>query len=231
MFWILSGTFLSGLLTTRILFELDVRTLWLRYSLSVLIAYLAFLVLIRLWLWYISRSIEPQVDIGGDGLDVAAELLSNLRVDPLPLGGGGQFGGGGATGSWGDAVIMPDSAAASSAPGSNAPGCGIDGGDEGCLIVVLIAVVLALVVASAYVIWAAPAILAEVAFEAALAAALARSAKRIDRPGWVGAVSRATMWPFIAVLFFAIAFGAYAQHHCPEANRLADVLSCTTNEK
>src|SRR5688572_4012488 len=74
----------------------------------------------------------------------------------------------------GDAVITPDSAAASSR-GSDAPGCGIDGGDEGCLIVVLIAVVLALVVASAYVIWAAPAILGEVAFEAALAAALARS--------------------------------------------------------
>jgi hypothetical protein len=222
MFWILTGTFLGGLLTTKVLFETEVRTLWVRYSISVMAGYVVFLILIRLWLWYIGRAARPVID--GDSVDVAGQLLSHLDITgPIVDGPGGEFGGAGATGSWGEAVV--DSGHVSEGTtGSELPGC-LDV-DEGLAVVLLIALILALLLAGIYVIWAAPAILAEAAFEAALAAALTRSAKRIDRPWWVGSVTRATAWPFIGVLILAIAIGVTAQEHCPHANRLRDVFTC-----
>ena len=223
MFWILTGTFLAGLLTTKVLFEAEVRTLWVRYSISVMAAYVAFLILIRLWLWYIGRASRPVVD--GDSVDIAGQLLSHLDITgPIVDGpGGGEFGGGGATGSWGD-VVADSGQVSGGSTSSDLPGC-LDV-DEGLAIVVLIALILALFLVGIYVIWAAPGILAEAAFEAALAAALTRSARRVDRPWWVGSVTRATAWPFIGVLALAIAIGIIAQEHCPNAARLRDVFAC-----
>ena len=227
MFWILTGAFCAGLLATSVLLWNEVGILWIRYSISVIVAYLAFLLLIRLWLWYIGRVSRVAVDGTDPATDVAAELLANLDVvaaAPQPLGGGGEFGGAGATSSWSEAAI-DDGAAAASAPSSDLPGCGIDV-DEAAVVVVLAALVFALVAAGLYVIWAAPVILAEAAFEAALAAALARSAKRIDRPGWAGKVWRATALPFVVVLLIAALAGATAQSYCPEATRLREVVAC-----
>lgn len=229
MFWILTGTFLSGLLTTRILLGLQVDRLWLRWSIAVLLAYCAFLVLIRLWLWYVR--LATRSDSPGDGIEPIADLFANLQGDAVAAGadamnaGGGDFGGGGASGSWGEVVVIDDAAASSSSI-SDAADLGGCAGDEAAAVVVLVILVFAIVMAGLYTIWMAPAILGEAAFEAALAAALARSARRIDRPGWVGRVWRATIVPLIVILVFAILGGFLAQDACPDATRLRDVVEC-----
>ena len=222
MFWILSGTFLAGLAATNILLALQLNNLAVRYVIAVVIAYLFFLLLIRLWLWYVGLSVRPRFDVdGADVLEIPARLLSNLGPGDVPaIGGGGQFGGGGATGSWGDAVADVKTSSI------EAPSGCIDI-DDGIVVVVFLLLVLGLLVAGIYMIWAAPAILAEAAFEAALAASLARSARRIDRPGWVGRVWRATIWPFIGILVLSGVLGFVAQRHCPEAKQLRDALNCT----
>lgn len=222
MFWILTGAFLAGLLATFSLLLLDVQTLWLRYSISVVVAYAAFLALIRLWLWYIGVAARPEPE--DPAAEDVLELFSHLRgnVADVPVGGGGEFGGGGATGSWGDAASSGD--ATVNADVSDLPGC-LDF-DEGVLVVIAVAVLLSFAFAGVYVIWMAPAILAEAVFEAALAAALTRRARRIDRPGWVGHVWRATFLPFLSVLILAIVIGALAESHCPSATRLREVVDC-----
>lgn len=235
MFVILGGTYVAGAIATRMLYAVGVDILWLRYALAVCGAYLVFLILIRLWLAYVGAMSGPDVDVL-DGVDFCADLVSELNpiadlstVPAFGSGGGGVSGGGGASGGWDLAELdVTDLKVPSS--GSNLPGCGLDLDlDEGFFVVVLLIVlVFALALAGFYLIYVAPAILGEAAFEAALAFALARRAKKIDRPGWVGSVTRATMWPFLAVLALSIVLGAYAQKHCPDARRLVEAIDCAS---
>ncbi|HYH08499.1 MAG TPA: hypothetical protein VEK11_15695 [Thermoanaerobaculia bacterium] len=222
---ILGGTFLAGLAATTVLMILEVNILALRYGLAVFAAYLMFLVLIKLWLYYVRMS-RDAIDITIDGIeffgDVGGEAYEHL-------GGGGSFGGGGASGSWEDPLVVPAKALKSSGGSGSGKGLfnfSIDGGDEGCALVLFVLLVFGLLFASVYLIYTAPVILAEAAFEAALAGALARRARRVERGNWVGAVWRATVWPFLAILVLSVALGWFAQRSCPAATKLADVWNC-----
>jgi hypothetical protein len=212
MMFILAATFGAGLLATKILLVTGVNMLAIRYGLAVFAAYLTFLFLIRLWLFYVNAS--------DDGLDFAADGInfgSHFTIDSSDLGGGGRFGGGGASGSWGQAAPVKSSGGSS---------FNFDFGDDDFAVVILfIALVLSILVIGIYLIYTAPALLSEAAFEAALAAALAKRAKQIHRPGWMGTVWRATVWPFVIVFALSIALGWFAQKHCPEAKRLRDVFT------
>ena len=232
MFWILTGTFLAGLLASRLLLALEVNHLAVRYVIAVFLAYLTFLLLIRLWLWYIGYAVRRERD--PDPAD-ALDLLSHLSIDggaanlgdAADQGGGGEFGGGGATGSWGDAADIQPLVQPVSHASAQPSGCGFDIDlDAAVVVIAFIALVLTLFIAAGYVIYAAPAILADAAMEAALAIALARRAKRVDRPSWVGSVLGATFGPAIAVMLFAMILGLVVEHYCPDANRLLDALRC-----
>jgi len=155
--------------------------------------------------------------------------------------GGGRFGGGGAIGSWGDGggndSNVPALAAANvSSSSTSAPhpwwkggGGGKGGSDdlgELMLVVLIIALVVAVVASFVWIVWAAPGILSEAAFNAALAGALVRHAHTATHGQWVGSVLRKTAIPFALVLIVSIALGWYAQRYCPGAARLADAVHC-----
>ncbi len=244
MFVMLGGTFAAGLATTKVLLEAHVRNMAFRYGLAVAMAFLVFIGLIRLWLAYVAwlatragrRSSSSGdadwfdcVNFLGDGVSEGGEL-------PSFGGGGGKFGGGGASGSWGDsaevapqqaAMIVPPPPRASGGGGGGGKGFGgIDLGDEFGIVVLVILLAVVIAVAALYVIYAAPAILSEAAFNAALAAALHRHAKKVGCDGWVGGVFRATVLPFLCVMAVAIALGWYAQKQCPAAVRLSEAMHC-----
>ena len=103
---------------------------------------------------------------------------------------------------------------------------GICDGDDLGLVILVALLVFAIAAAAVYVIWAAPAILSEAAFQGVMAAALARRAKKISHGTWEGSVFRATVVPFAIVLAFAVALGVYAQKRCPSALRLREALHC-----
>lgn len=192
---ILLGTFLGGLVTTRLLMEMGVNVLALRYAIAVCLAYLVFLVLLKLWLMYVGSGGYSPIDAAGDGLDLA-----------FSSGGGG---GGGSSSSSFDLDV------------------GVDGDLEGLIfMIVLIAVVVLLGGIAVYYIYTAPALLSEAAFEAVLAASIARRAKKSEGTGWIGAVTRATVAPFLAVLALSILLGWLAQRSCPEALKLRDAVNC-----
>lgn len=197
---ILAGTFLAGLVATRVLMALGVNVLAARYAIAVCLAYLVFLVLVKLWLLYVGSDGDASLD-PEDAIEVS---LDGARAVALH----GDGGGGGS--SW-----------------------DVDLGDDlgGILFMIaLIVIVLLLGGIAIYYIYMAPAVLGEAFFEVVLAASIARRAKKAEGAGWLGAVWRATVLPFLGVLALSIVLGWLAQRHCPEALELRDAVSCGSVE-
>jgi len=241
---ILTATFVIGLIMTKLLAEMHLTRMWVRYMLAVTIAYAGFLGLIRFWLFYLG--ICARRDRSRNALDLGdfGDAFCNLGSTPLNfsfsnVGSGGSsggvggdwnsgassFGGGGAGGSWGDpepSVAVPKV----SGGGGGGGGLNFDF-DEGWIFVLLIVVVLAILSAGIYLVWAAPAIFGETAFHAVLATALIKKTKEMHEPGWVGSVMKSTAIPFAFVLAATIAFGVAAQKHCPSAITVRDALTCS----
>src|SRR4051795_2792142 len=88
----------AGVGSSKLMLECGLHSLPIRYPLALLVSFLAFLLLIRVWIWYVfCRAPVGVPDLDLDGL-------------PLPRGGGsgpvhfggGDSGGAGASGSWED---------------------------------------------------------------------------------------------------------------------------------
>jgi hypothetical protein len=230
---ILLACFGVGLFVTHLLLAAGVDTMWLRYALALFAAYLTFLLGVRIWLWYAGydRRILPSR---------RASLLDSADVPSFSGGGGGSgsvgipgFRGGGGSSGGGGASLNFDGATTSagrtaggffSGSHGGSSGGGFDLGDDGWVLVALIAVLLAVSGAVVWLIYAAPTILADAAFAAMLSAGLVKSTKHIASGGWVASVVGHTWIAFGFVFVLALAFAIVAQHRFPEARTLADVV-------
>ena len=245
---ILVATFAVGLLTVHGLFAIHVAKLWMRYALAVIVAYAAFLGLLKIWLVYFAICIRHAHGESG-GVDISdfcdfsgAGSSSGSSSSVSELGsGGGKFGGGGASANWGTGepqpvVVAPMQQASASTSSSSVShgsssggGFGLDlDGDEIVLVIIVIAVAFAIIGAGAYLIWAAPTILGDTAFNAVLASALIHKTRKVSHPEWVGSVLHATAIPFSIVFALTILMGWYAQHICPSAMRVRDAIHCAS---
>jgi hypothetical protein len=193
---ILGGTFLAGLITTRLLMDAGVNRLALRYLAAVAAAYFIFLVLIRLWLAYVGSGGQGY-DFTGDGIETCEQFVPSPR-----------FKGGGSSGSWGSVDLNL---------GGDA--------DDLVVIVLLVVIVICLAGFAIYFIYTAPALLSEAAFEAALAASLVRQTRNASC-GWMGLIFRKTALPFALVLALSGVLGWVEQKRCPAARRLREAISC-----
>lgn len=239
---ILASSGLAAMLGNWVLLHAaGVHDMWIRYPVAVSLSYLTFLSGIWLWLQYVGLGQESRESNSlVDGLDVPDVSLGggggSGEALPEAIGkGGGQFGGGGASSSWGegrpvDAFVGDGGALESSGGGSS--GSSFKLGDFGdldgdgiVLLLLALALVAAIFLASGYVIWFAPDILGEAAFGATLAAGLAKSAKRHDGEGWVAGVIGKTWWPFAIVLVLAQSVAVYAAVNYPAASTLRQALA------
>ena len=212
---LLSLTGLAGFLVSFSLLHLGVPWMWVRYPIAVLIAYGIFLVLLALWLWFQRRSFDidpPDLDFIPSG---PTEHGDGLQF------GGGDAGGAGAGGSWGESVhtVLPVSS-----EGSSAPSIGLDIDlEEGWFIAIAIVALVGGLIASLYIIYIAPALLAEILVDGALVAGLYKRVKHIEQRHWLrGAVRRTLMPGLLVALFFTIA-GYALQKAVPEAHTMAEV--------
>jgi len=227
---ILVACFGAGLVATKALLMLGVHSMWIRYAIALVIAYLVFLGGVRLWLRYAGYDGEPARRDGGgyDGPDPFSGTWDGpggSRVDVL-RGGGGRSGGGGASARFdgGSASEGSVSLLGSSSRGSSSGGGGgFDLGD-GVVLLLLIAVAVAVSGAVIYLVWAAPTILADAAFAALLSAGLVRSTRRMASGGWVTSVVGNTWIAFTVVALLAIVFALAAQHVYPDARSIVDVV-------
>jgi hypothetical protein len=229
------ATGLSGFAFSFFLLKLGLHAMWLRYVLSILLAYGVFLLLVRLWLAFQHRRHErrtrlrPGVDLTGSDLadpnlvDLIPGRSTGRAPDIVP--GGGRFGGGGAGGEFQQMQL-----AAAAQPDPPAKGFGFGGGidlnldgDEWLVVLALIAAIGATICASAYVIVTAPALLAEVLLDGALCAGLHRRLRRIEQQSWLEAAIKHTWIPVLVVaVFFALA-GLAMHHYVPEARSIGGV--------
>lgn len=244
---ILAGTALSGLLASKVLLEAGVWSMTVRYPLAVLLSYLAFFLFIRIWLWHVSTTPPGGPGRAAKAADAALDVV-DFPVSPASAAekaigfGGGRAGGGGAGGAFDAAANVaaraaapvPDAAVAADATGRAAAAAadtageaasGLLDADELLLPLILLAALLAAVLgAGIYLVWEAPSILPEAAFDAALAASLLRGARRVEAPDWTAGIFRATWKPFLWVVAVTVAFALVAGLYFPHAKKIADLF-------
>lgn len=241
---ILLATVASGALASKLLLMVQVENLAVRYPLAVLFSYLVFFASIKLWLIYVTPSTDSKSGSNYmDLLDVPVNLSSgnSCSSGAVPVhGGGGEFSGGGASGSFDTDTATESLAAVAVSDASSGAGIGegvgdaVGGvgdalGDEGGLAIIVVIALLAIVLvavlgASAYVIYQAPAILSEVALQGVLAASLSKRTKAMAQGDWVGSVLKTTWKPFACTLLAALMCGVVLHVYFPTAVRLADVF-------
>ena len=227
---ILLGTVLSGVIFSKMLLAAGLHHVISRFVIVLVLAYVSFFILMKLWLLYLTTSYRKS-KIGEnllDAADAATDILEFPSADSLPhaAGHGGGFGGAGASGAWADAGVTPDlpgsdtvTEAASSAVESvtEAAGEALTGTTEegGILLLPLIILLLVIFGGGIYLIYEAPVIMSEAAFELILATTLVKKAWAMDAPGWMGSVFRAT-WPaFALTLVITIIAGWALTAYCP----------------
>jgi hypothetical protein len=228
----------SGFVASWVLLRLGLDRMAVRYGIAVLVAYGVFLMLVRIWLAYHRRGLRFDADVV-DSIDLvdAIDLLPDGTPD-VPS-GGGSFGGAGASASYsGPAPRMlaatpsraGSASSASSASSSKASfdfSLDLDAG-EAVVVVVVVAIALSVVVASIWLVLGAPALLAELLVDSALAGGLYRSMRRSatvpDLDDWWETALKKTAVPFLVVLVIAVAGGAAIQRVAPEAKSVGDVF-------
>jgi hypothetical protein len=213
----------AGLLFSFVMLELGVTSMALRYPLALLLAYGVFLVL--LWLWLRTKA-EDYVDIPN-----LSGLVPSGSGDDSPAfeGGGGNFGGGGASGSFdGPASFAPiesDSSPLSAAASA------VDGADELAIPLIAIIFALGLALASLYVVYAAPMLFAELLVDGALSYALYRRIKAADSPHWLESAVRRTALPFVLTGVFVSITGMAMAAYAPGAHSIGQVIQHTPAQR
>ena len=234
MFLIVASCVSVAILLTKGLLLLGFNEMWFRYLAALIAAYLTFFFGVYCWLllspygihlrrshWDPSMPDFPLVS-GPQGKSAAPDFS----------GGGGDFGGAGASGNW----DMPDTSLSVDLP-TDIPSSGIldsvgsaaDVGDEGGCVLVIAAILLAALLAvvfgaAVFAIYQAPAILAEVVFEVLLGSPLARGARALHSANWPAVLLRKTWMPFAAMSATAMGFAMFSNWAFPQATTAGEVL-------
>ncbi len=202
----------AGFLASHVLRLAGMDAMLLRYPLAVLVAYGVFLLL--MWLW-----IRWRWDAVVDGLGSGPG--GGGRPGSPWTGSGGHSGGGGASASWGEA------AASSSTSADSASLLDVADGEAGLpLLAVLgiIALVATVLLASVWVVWSAPVLMAELLVDAAIAGGLYKRMQGMQEQGWWRLCLSHTIWPLLGLLVFFAALGWLAQELAPGAVSLMQVF-------
>ena len=223
---ILLLTGLAGFLVSFVLLRAGVTAMWLRYPVAIIVAYGVFLILLRAWL-SLSRPREWDLE---EVVDTTLEVVTESTGAGDPgFGGGADFAGGGAGGSWGQSVSTITSTKTSVSTvtptkSSSSNGFSFDLDlDEGWWILLAIVALLGSAIAALYVVYIAPALLAEILLDGVLLAGLYERVKSIEHRHWLRSALRRTAVPAVViVVFFGIA-GFAMQRAAPEARSIGEV--------
>jgi hypothetical protein len=217
----------TGFLSSFALLRAGVERLPVRYLVAVGIAYAAFLTLLWIWLRLGQSRLSDIADVPDLG---TADLKVGGGVDRASWTGGGRSGGGGATGVLDDspaiASLNPRAGPAATAGGrSHVLSAGsLADSDEALAVVVALVAVVGATIAALWIVWAAPALFAELSLDAAVSTGLYRRLRRVSGDHWLTTAIRRTGLPFLAVaVLFAIA-GAAIQYYVPDARSMVDLL-------
>lgn len=233
-----------ALLSSWALRAAGIEHLGWRYPLSLAVAWLAFLGLLGLWVRWNADDWAQALDAAGEvvdplstGLDLAGEALAHARVPrpDLPLPGGGNFAGGGASA---DFTVAPRALAEGLRPTPAGPGGtglgdavgdvvgeAVDGADELVIPLVVVALVAGVAMASLWVVWSAPVLMAELVVDGALSWLLLRHLREEDRAHWFTTAVRRTALPFGLTAVLLAVCGSVMHATAPEAGSLGEYIT------
>ena len=239
MFLILLGTIISGVVISKLLWMAGLHHMVIRFAIVLILAYLCFFILMRLWLYYLTppyRKNASYINI----LDTAGNIISlpdcssSCSSGPDIIGHGGSSGGAGASGSWdntGDSPVMAVSGGTAGNTGSAAGSSGGSSGDvlsglddDAVIIVALLLIAAAIFGSGIYLIYQAPDIFSEAAFQIILAGGLIKKTKQIANPCWEGSVLRHTWIPFAITMAVTIIAAWILMIYCPHATKISEVI-------
>lgn len=216
-----------GLLASFTMLHGGVDSMAVRYPLALAIAYLFFLFLIWLWL---RTNAEDYVDVPDISNLVPGSRTSSGAPD-FQSGGGGDFGGGGATGSFDVRSAALDEAASTPARIVRDSVGAVADADELVIPLVAIALAFGIAMASLYVVYVAPILFAEVLVDGALSYALFRHLRGQHPQHWLSSTVRRTAIPFVATAVFLTAVGAAMAAYAPGAKSVGQVVKHASTQR
>jgi hypothetical protein len=220
LFVIVALSGFAGFLVSFAFLSAGMSSMAWRYGLAGGSAYVTFLCLLALYVGWKRRLGELDA---GDALE-AAQWIDV----PVPRGGGpgpasyfsgGRSGGAGASSSW-----APVSSASSS-PGSSGSvgGSWFDDADAGWVLLALVAL-FAGAIAVGYVVWVAPALLAEVFVDALIVGTVSKQMGLTERRDWTATVLRRTWVPATVMVLTLTIAGWALQQAVPEARSIGPAV-------
>lgn len=245
MFIILSAVITFGLVLSRICLHAGLTNMAVRYTVILTASYAFFFVAIRVWLFYVLPSINRKnssLNTSSSGLDLPSSFdipSPSGAAEKLPSGGGGTFSGAGAGGNWdrgiasavnqeinSPAAVMPVTSPVSQGSSDGFLSLGdLDIDSAGALAILLIFIIIAAMFGGAvYLIYQAPAILSEAAFNALLSGSMVRASKQMRSDDWAGSVFRATWIPFTVIAVITISAAVVLVTYFPGETNLGDIV-------
>ena len=214
----LTGGF--GLLASFSMLQFGVDSMAVRYPLSLALAYFFFLFLVWLWL---RTNAEDYLDVS----NVTDVLLGSggpsSGVPGVKTGGGGDYGGGGASGSFDAPTQAVDETVAAPLRSAGEAAGSVAEADELAIPLFAIALAVGLAFASLYVVYIAPVLFAEVLVDGALSYALFRHLQGQNPQHWLVSTVRRTAMPFVATAVFLAATGAAMSAYAPGATSVGQI--------
>jgi len=132
----LAGVILAGVGFSKLLLELGVKMMAVRYPAAIIVSYGVFFLLLTPWLWYVGLYAARASTRGGDwGLDLSGADFSSSSSGSSSASwsrfGGGNSGGGGASDGWGESLSLSSGGSSSDLGGGSWFDFGFDWGDDG----------------------------------------------------------------------------------------------------
>jgi hypothetical protein len=218
---LVSLTGASGFVASFIFLHAGLIEMWLRYLASFAVSYLVFLVL--LWLWLKTRA----EDYGDISVDLECPSSGSGGSGTCCSGKGGDFGGGGASGSFDmpseNLLVIGES------EGSVGDALGTVAEAEEFAIPLFIALLIGAMVFSSFfmlyfMVYSAPALFAELLVDGVLSASLYRRLRGLETRHWLETAFCHTALPFALAAAITSASGWAMAFYAPEAHSIGEVI-------
>lgn len=241
----------SGVLLSKVLLAFGINSMTLRYLLAIFTGYLVFLLGVRIWLHCtgFDRGVVGSSAILAGSSIVAGSSVAGRKDNSRSSGGGGDFnlgsldfssggngsgasdlfaGKGGGFGGGGASDSFSAGPSIGGSGGGSGGGGGFDFDIDGDALVILLLIALLLLVligTGGYVVYQAPSILTDSAFQMLLGGRLARHAKRMTEADWMGSLVSETWKSLLAIVVVTMMFTLYAAHVYPAAHSMPEVIN------
>lgn len=213
MLLLVNLTGVAGFSASYLLLRAGVLEMWLRYLASIGIAYVVFLML--LWLWLRTRN-DDYAEVPDIPLSMGSDHTSYS-------GQGGEFGGGGASGSF-DGPALESSLPNESGPLGDAVASAAEA-EEFAIPLFAIILVAVLLMSSLLIVLSAPTLFAELLVDGVLSASLYRRLRGLQTRHWLETAFRRTAWSFFLTATLVSASGWGMEKYAPGSHSIGEVLT------